>query len=420
MVGIGGIGMSALAQYYAAQGATVTGSDKEASPTTEMLQAKGITVCIGQKAENIAADTELLVYSDAVPDTNEERKEAAKRGLLQMSYFEALGKAAEGKRVVAVAGTHGKTTTTAMIGKILADAGKDPTVIVGSLVSEWGSNFRAGSSDIFVVEACEYRNHFLTFEPEVLVITTIEWDHTDFFKNLEEVKAAFDEARQQARIVVEENQYRAETVPPLLLPGEFNSDNARAAKAAVKALGLNIADETIDRSLAAFTGTWRRFEHKGTLSQGVELYDDYAHHPTAIEKTIEAARTKFPGKKIIVFFHPHLYSRTRDLWGGFVKALARADEVFILPVYAAREPHDPSVSHEMLAHAVNGVGGHAKSIRTFDEAATILRTLKSDTIAFTMGAGDVYKAGEQALAENLRSPASGQGGNASERRFSAR
>lgn len=397
MVGIGGIGMSALAQLYAAAGVEVSGSDREESPTTQMLESKGIPVAIGADAANVPADARSLVYSDAVAAEHPERAAAQARGLEQMSYFEALGEVSRGKRVIAVSGTHGKTTTTAMIGKVLEDGGADPTVVVGSIVPQWGSNFRAGNSDLFVVEACEYRNHFLTFTPDVLVITNIELDHTDFFANLGEVQAAFNEAAQSAKVVIRAEQYSKESVPELLLPGVFNRDNAKAAKAAVKALGLSIEDEIIDASLCAFKGTWRRFEHKGTLPGGAELYDDYAHHPTAISKTIEAARQTFTGKKIVVFFHPHLYSRTRDLFADFAQALATADEAYILPVYAAREKPDPSFDHAALADATNSKGGHARALADFLETTNLLRTLESNTVAFTMGAGDVYKAGEAAL-----------------------
>lgn len=397
MVGVGGVGMSALAQLYAAQGACVSGSDRAKSPTTDMLLKKGIKVFLEQKKENVPPDTNLLVYSDAVPADNPERACGKELGILELSYFEALGKAVEGKRVVAVSGTHGKTTTTAMLGKILIDAGLDPTVIVGSIVADFGSNFRAGKSDIAVVEACEYRRHFLTFHPEVLVITNIEWDHTDYFKSPEELAAAFNEARGQANVVIEKGQYAKEAVPELLLPGRFNKENARAAKAAARAIAPALTDAQMDAALASFHGTWRRFEYKGELPGGATLYDDYAHHPTAIGKTIEAAREKFLGKKIVLFFHPHLYSRTRDLFDDFAKALAKADTVYILPVYAAREAHDPTVSNVMLAEAVNTKGGHASALPGFEETAQTLKTLGGDTVAFTMGAGDVYKAGEEAL-----------------------
>lgn len=397
LIGIGGIGMSALAQYYASQGREVAGSDRERSPTTEMLEKKGIKVLIGQSAENVPQDAGLVVYSAAVLPENVERMRAEELGIPQLSYPEALGQATEGKRLLAVVGTHGKTTTTAMIGKILVDAGYDPTVVVGSVVSEWGSNFRQGSSDIFVIEACEYRRHFLSYHPEVLVITNIEWDHTDFYKTPEEFSAAFETMKKQSRAVVGYTEYSGLSVPELLVPGEFNKDNARAAKAGVKRLLPALGDTVIDDALKNYKGTWRRFEHKGTLPGGAELYDDYAHHPTAITKTVEAARQKFPDKKIVAFFHPHLYSRTRDLFQDFAEALATLDEVYILPVYAAREPYDPAATHEALAEAVNKNGGHASGVEGFVETATKLRTLGRDTVVFTMGAGDVYKAGEEAL-----------------------
>jgi UDP-N-acetylmuramate--alanine ligase len=397
MVGIGGVGMSALAQLFVHEGCVVSGSDRSVSPTTEMLEGKGIPVSIGQSAEQVPGDATLLVYSDAVPADNPERARAAELGIAQQSYFEALGDYAKSKRTVAVAGTHGKTTTTAMLGRMLVAAGLDPTVVVGSIVTEWGSNFRAGKSDLLVVEACEYRNHFLAFAPEILIITNVELDHTDFFKSLAEVYAAFDEARRNTKLVIEAGQYGEEQVPELLVPGEFNKENARAAKAAAKAIAPHIDESVWDASLASFAGTWRRFEYKGMLPGGAMLYDDYAHHPTEIARTITAAKEKFPDKRIAVFFHPHLYSRTRDLFDGFASALAKADQAYILPVFAAREPHDPSISHERLAEAVQALGGDAEPIVDFAVVEQVLRTLPGDTVAFTMGAGDVYKAGEAAL-----------------------
>lgn len=408
MVGIGGIGMSALAQFFLHQGAHVSGSDRSESPTTEMLTGRGIEVLIGQSASHVPEDAEVLIYSDAIPTEHEERVRGRELGIPELSYFEALGVVAEGKapfatgfggprRVVAISGTHGKTTTTAMLAKILIDAGEDPTVIVGSIVSEWGSNFRAGQNDLFIVEACEYRKHFLVFHPEVLVITNVEWDHTDFFKTANEFAAAFDEARSQALQVIEKKQYALESVPELWVPGEFNKDNARAAKAAAHAIAPHISEKAIDASLASFRGTWRRFEYKGKTQNGADVYDDYAHHPTEIKKTLDAAREKFSNKKIVVFFHPHLYSRTRDLFEGFVSALAAADYAYILPVFAAREAYDASVSNEALAEAINKKEGHAAAVSSMEETAKKIAELGPDTIAFTMGAGDVYKAGEMAL-----------------------
>jgi UDP-N-acetylmuramate--alanine ligase len=428
IVGIGGIGNSALAQLFKHEGASVSGSDRVESPTTKMLEAAGIKVCLGHNPTQIAEDTDALVYSDAIVEGSDgyaERLHARELGIPELSYFEALGKMSEGKKVMAVAGTNGKTTTTAMLGKILVDAGEDPTIVVGSIAADFHSNFRPGSSDLFVVEADEFKRHFLSLRPHTLVITNIELDHTDYYKNLDDVISAFNTFARvvdaagdivtdsksepvsralqgvEARVV----DYTKEDVPELLLPGEFNRDNARAAKAAVHALAPHIKDEVIDASLSSFRGTWRRFEYKGLLPQGAQLYDDYAHHPTAIEKTVAAAREKFASnsdakieaKKIVIFFHPHLYSRTRDLFDDFARALATADEVFILPVYAAREVHDPSVSNAALAKAVNDNGGNAAPIETFEAVTLKLQELGSDVVAFTMGAGDVYRAGEDAL-----------------------
>ena len=191
--------------------------------------------------------------------------------------------------------------------------------------------------------------------------------------------------------------YTKESVPELLLPGEFNRENARAAKAAVKAIAPHIPDDVINASLASFRGTWRRFEYKGVLPGGAVLYDDYAHHPSAIEKTIQAAKEKFPGKKVVVFFHPHLYSRTRDLFAEFARTLALADEAYILPVFAAREAHDESVSNTALAEAINKQGGNAEAVSGMEETTRKIKEYGTDTVVFTMGAGDVYKAGEATL-----------------------
>ncbi len=442
MVGIGGIGMSALAQLFRHEGAMVSGSDRDESPTTHLLRAAGVEVYIGHVATQVPEDTDLLVYTDAIVEGSEgyaERVKARELGIPELNYFEALGAFAHGRapfahgrghRVVAVAGANGKTTTTAMLAKILIDTGCNPTVVVGSIVSDFHSNFKAGAGNIFVVEACEYKRHFLTFQPSVLVITNIELDHTDYFTDEADYIHAFSEAidtvedagdivtnphdanvakaiaGSRSRLDHSESvgeggksvvDYSNVSVLELLVPGEFNRDNARAAKAAAQTIAPHIPERVIDQSLASFRGTWRRFEYKGVLPSGAHLYDDYAHHPSAIEKTIQAAREKFPNKKTVVFFHPHLYSRTRDLFGDFAKALATADEAYILPVYAAREPHDPSVSNEELAKAATKLGGTVHAIDGMEATTKKLKTLGSDTVAFTMGAGDVYRAGEAAL-----------------------
>lgn len=387
MVGIGGIGMSALAQLYRVRGEQVSGEDRSQGPTTELLEKKGVSVLIG---ESVAPEgTDLLVYSDAIPEDARARADARSRGIREVSYFEALGEVSRTARTIAVAGTHGKTTTTAMLGKILIDAGKRPTVIVGSLVKDFGSNFVEGDSGLFVVEACEYRDHLLKLTPSILVITNIEWDHTDWFKSETDMRATFEKARAHAEKVIDTTQYSSEPDYELSLIGEFNKANARAAAAAARAAFPDITEEQIAESLKTFQGTWRRFEYKGEFD-GAKVYDDYAHHPTAIRETLLGIREKFPGKRITVVFHPHLYSRTKDLFDGFVSELAKADDVILAPIYAAREVDDGTVSSDALARAIEPVNPSVVSLQDFAAIEARLRAAHGDIIV-TMGAGDIYK-----------------------------
>lgn len=415
MVGIGGIGMSALAQLLRTQGKQVSGSDREDSPVVTMLTGMGVPVIVGHDSCSIPADTELLVYSDAVPSTNVERERAKEMGVPELSYFEALAAATEEGRTIAVAGTHGKTTTTGMLAKILQACDKKPTAIVGSIVQDFGSNYLAGREDLFVVEACEYRDHLLKLSPDILVITNIELDHTDYFPNLDALIETFRKAAHavpadgfivadpagtniarvlagaSARIV----DYTQESVPALPMIGEFNHMNARAAKAAARAMFPHLQEEYIDRALLDFKGSWRRFEYKGETPTGALVYDDYAHHPTAIGLTIEGVREKFPDKRIVVAFHPHLYSRTKSLMSEFARALAKADRALIAPIYAAREEVDPDVSSEVLAEQVKLNGGDVDALNSFDEIRDELLKEQEGALIITMGAGDIYKVAEQ-------------------------
>lgn len=409
-MGIGGIGMSALAQLFAHEGITVSGSDRDVSPTTAMLTKKGIPVNRGHAAQNVPQDCDVLIYSDAVSPDNPERAEATRRAIAQFSYFQMLGKVSAGKRTVAVAGTHGKTTTTGMLAKILIDAGVEPTVVVGSLVKDLGGNYVAGHSDWFVVEACEYHDHLLELSPEILVITNLEWDHTDYFPSLAALQETFRKAISRvpsqgviitnpksphitpllgfasARIV----DYTREPAYKLQLPGGFNQDNARATAAAARAVVPNITDEAIATALQNFHGTWRRFEYKGKTANGADVYDDYAHHPTAIRETLKTLRAQTSGK-VYVAFHPHLYSRTRDLFEDFAASFTDADRVLIAPIYAAREEDDGSISSEKLAAAVRAHGVQAQA-NSFGEIERVLASVpRADDAIMTMGAGDIYK-----------------------------
>jgi UDP-N-acetylmuramate--alanine ligase len=371
---------------------------------------------VGHDQCNIPADTELLIYSDAIPETNIERMRAKEMGIPEMSYFEALGEVSKDSRTIAVAGTHGKTTTTGMLAKILQYCEKEPTAIVGSIVQDFKSNFLAGRDEIFVLEACEYRDHLLKLSPQILVLTNIELDHTDYFPNLEALQATFRKAAERVPesgcIVTNPYDpviagaigsakapiidYTTQTVPALQQIGEFNRSNAKAAKAAARAAFPHLQEEYTDKALMEFKGSWRRFEYKGEMPSGALVYDDYAHHPTAIKSTIEAAREKFPEKEITVVFHPHLYSRTKDLFSGFVDALASADRVILAPIYAAREKDTGEVSSDMLAEEIVNRRANALSLHSFDEIRQELLDSSSERdLIITMGAGDIYKVAEQ-------------------------
>ncbi|MFA6519737.1 MAG: Mur ligase domain-containing protein [Candidatus Paceibacterota bacterium] len=427
-IGIGGIGMSALAQYFKDQGGTVSGSDRDASPVTELLEKKGIRVVIGQKTENVPQDVDVIVYSDSVPEDNPERVKGRELGIPSFSYFQMLGKVSEGKKTVAVAGTHGKTTTTGMLASILRDAGASPTAIVGSIVKDFGSNYLHGDSELFVVEACEYKDHLLELFPEVLVVNNIEWDHTDYFHSLEALQETFRKAIEKVpaggAIITNPNNtniasllsvakariidYTKEPGFDLRLPGEFNQSNARAAAAAARIIVPSISEKTIADSLAAFRGTWRRFEYKGKTENGADVYDDYAHHPTAIRVTLaalraggkETPRSEESPRRIFVAFHPHLYSRTKDLLDEFATAFSDADKVFIAPIYAAREVDDGSISSEILAERIRATGTDAHAA-SFEEIEKVLRSelVTGDTI-MTMGAGDIYKVSDALVTQN--------------------
>ncbi|TSC87166.1 MAG: Uncharacterized protein G01um10148_271 [Parcubacteria group bacterium Gr01-1014_8] len=424
MVGMGGIGMSALAQLLVHQGKNVSGSDREESPTTAMLGDRGIQVTVGHDQCNIPADTGLLIYSDAVNADNTERVRAREMGIKQISYFEMLGKISEPGTTIAVAGTHGKTTTTGMLASILRAAGKEPTAIVGSIVRDFpgrtgGSNFLAGRSDLYVIEACEYRDHLLELKPEILVITNIELDHTDFFPSLSAMQNTFHSAVERvpkhgtivtdpensniapilshisARVV----DYTKKAVGELKLIGEFNRENARAALAGALAAEPSLSQEAAIHTLSEFKGSWRRFEYKGETPHGALVYDDYAHHPTAVRKTIEAAREKYPNKRIVVAFHPHLYSRTKSFLAEFADALATADDAIIAPIYAAREAHDGSISSDVLAEEIRMRKGNARALQSFEAIRQALSLEPGNTVIITMGAGDIYKVSEQIIVQ---------------------
>jgi len=408
-IGIGGIGMSALARFFLHEGKQVSGSDRAPSPLTAALKREGANIFTTQVAGNISPDIELVVYTEAMSPEQEEMVAARALGVPMVNYFEALGAVANDYYLIAVAGAHGKTTTSAMTVDILEAAGLDPTAIVGSLRSKTGSNFRAGKSKYAVVEACEYKRDFLHLAPDVLVITNIDYEHVDYYKNLADVQQAFRELAEKVpkdgvvvasvtdphvrpvvvglscRVV----DYRAylDLLVPLRQPGLHNRQNAAAASAAAQAIGVSPA--VCAAALTDFAGTWRRFEYKGEVN-GAPVYDDYAHHPKEVAAALAGARELYPERRLLVVFQSHTYSRTHELFADFVTALSQADRVVMLPIYAAREENVSGVSAEQLVAALAAVGNRAEAVCGIEEALARVQSLvDAETIVVVMGAGDV-------------------------------
>ncbi|MBI3305909.1 UDP-N-acetylmuramate--L-alanine ligase [Candidatus Nomurabacteria bacterium] len=388
-IGIGGIGISALARMALSRDMIVSGlNDEEDGKTLETLQEEGVKIIFKKDFKKLP-DADLYVYSDAWdfrgPEIIEEAKKTCKPVL---TYFEALGQFAKEYKVIAIAGTHGKTTTTAMIANILIDAGLDPTCIVGSFVKKFKSNFRGGNGEYLVAEADEYNRHFLNFHPFIAVVTNIEADHLDYYKDLADIQSAFDKFLSQSKNKITDYKKYLGKVPKLSVPGEHNRMNAAAALAVADI--LKIDKNKAMKSLAEFSGTWRRLEKKGATKEGTIVYDDYAHHPTEIKASLQALRELYPEKKVTVLFQPHLYSRTKALFDDFAKSFKDADQIFLLPIFFAREAKDESVSSEKLAVAI---GGSAKSFPDSKSAEHFLKTLPlgRNDVFVTMGAGEASK-----------------------------
>jgi UDP-N-acetylmuramate--alanine ligase len=401
------------------QGKKVSGSDRAPSDITHDLENHGVTFFASQVAENISSDVDLVVYTVAIPPENPELKKAQELGIKLLTYPQFLGVISKDKLTIAITGTHGKTTTTAMVAKILIDAGLDPTVIVGSLIkNEKGerTNFIAGKSKYLVIEACEYKRSFLSYYPQMLVITNIDNDHLDYYKDLADIQSAFNELAkripQDGFIFTDKNN--AAIIPALegveakvvnytlynslpielKVPGIHNKKNAAAAFAVATA--LEIEPSVAQKSLEGFAGTWRRFEYLGETKNGAKVYDDYGHHPTEIKATLQGARELFPRERLIVAFEPHLYSRTKLLLEEFAGAFDAADEVVLAPIYAAREVDDGSISSEMLKEKIAARNIYALSFKTLEEVENYLANeSKKGNIIVTMGAGDIYKIAER-------------------------
>ncbi|MCI8484429.1 MAG: UDP-N-acetylmuramate--L-alanine ligase [Lachnospiraceae bacterium] len=443
-IGIGGISMSGLAEILLKEHFQISGSDSRDSELTDKLAAMGAEIFYGQRASNIKEGVEAVVYTAAIHPDNPELAAAIEKQIPTLTRAELLGQIMDNySQSVAVAGTHGKTTTTSMITQIFLKACTDPTVSVGGILDSIQGNIRVGSSEFFLTEACEYTNSFLNFYPRYGLILNIEEDHLDFFKDLEDIRCSFHRFAQNissegALLINGEidhyqeitkdlncniltygltpsNSYYADNITfntkgcgdfslmkegeslgkiSLNVPGIHNVSNALAACAL--ALEMNLSFPQIQSALAEFKGPERRFEQKGTLG-GITIIDDYAHHPAEITATLTAARN-CGDNRIVCVFQPHTYTRTKAFLADFAKSLALADLVVLADIYAARETDTLGISSKDLQHKLQELGCECYYFPSFDEIETfLLKKCINGDLLITMGAGDIVQVGEHLL-----------------------
>ena len=443
-IGIGGISMSGLAEILLEEHFTVSGSDTKESPLTRRLEKNGAAVFYGQKAANIIEGIDVVVYTAAIHEDNAEFQEAKRQNLPMLSRAELLGQLMQNyKTPVAVAGTHGKTTTTSMLSHIFLEGNLDPTISVGGILKAIGGNIRVGGSELFITEACEYTNSYLHFFPKISIILNIDADHLDFFKDLDDIRHSFHQFAgllpADGTLVINGDiprlseitdglpcrivrfgkdascEYQAGGISydnlgnasfdvirsgktgehiSLSVGGEHNVYNALACIAVADL--LDIPAETVQNGLASFHGTDRRFELKGEMN-GITIMDDYAHHPTEIKATLTSA-AHFPHREIWCIFQPHTYTRTKALFHEFAEALSHADHVILADIYAARETDTLGVSSAQRADAIRGRGRDALYLPGFSEIESYVREhCQKGDLLITMGAGDVVKIGEELL-----------------------
>ena len=437
-VGIAGAGMSALAELFVRRGARVTGCDAHPEGADD-LRRLGIDVQPHDPAH--VEQARAIVVTSAMPKDHPEIARARALGLPVIRRAEALGEVTKGRELVAIAGTHGKTTTTVMTTEALASAEREPTALVGGRVAAWSGNLRQGNERLYVVEADEYDRSFLALEPTVAVVTNIEADHLDIYTDLADIKSAFAQFVRGARTIVlcaedaganslrvpsftEVIRYGIDTTDARLLAqhvemradgsrfdvvyddeplgtvhlrvtGKHNVLNALAALGAGLALGAKVED--LARGLAAFTGVERRFQRIGEAA-GVIVIDDYAHHPTEITATLAAARGAFPGRRVVAAFQPHLFSRTRDFAREFGEALAEADLLYLADIYPSREKPIPGVTADLIADAVRSAGGAVAWRGARGVLADALAGgIRENDVVLTMGAGDITRTGSELL-----------------------
>jgi UDP-N-acetylmuramate--alanine ligase len=444
-IGIGGIGMSGIAEILLDQGFKVSGSDRSLSEVTERLQSLGAITFEGHRASNIANDVDTVVYSSAVQPDNPEILEAQRRKIPIVRRAEMLAEVMRLKYGIGIAGTHGKTTTTSMTSLVLMEGGLDPTVIVGGKLSGLGgTNARLGRGEFIVVEADEYDRSFLSISPTIAVLTTLETDHLDCYRDLEDIKSAFiqfgnkipfygfiviclDEPalldimpnlskkkiityglNPQADVQAVDIRHKDNTTTftlirsnkelgmiTLQVPGKHNVQNSLGAIAV--GLELGVPFEKIKSGIEKFTGVYRRWEKKGELN-GIAVYDDYAHHPTECRATLSGVKAGWR-RRVVCVFQPHLYSRTRDFYEDFGKSFLLSDVLVVTDVYPAREEPIQGVSGELIVNAALQFGHKdVHYVSDKKQVPAFLKTIvKSGDIVITMGAGDIWKYGEEFL-----------------------
>jgi UDP-N-acetylmuramate--alanine ligase len=420
LVGIGGIGVSSLARYFHSEGFSVSGSDASSCP--DDFKEKGVKTFIGHRKENLPEGTDLLIYSHAVNFENPELQQAKKMGIKIQSYSEAIGELTKKHYTIAVSGTHGKSTTTAMISKIMIQAGLDPTVIIGTKIKDFNNtNFRKGSSKYLLIEADESSAGFLNYYPKIAVISNIEEDHLDFFKGIDEIVDVFkkyivENVKNETLIVNGDDKnvlkikkyFKGEWIEysikdnekekiKLSVPGEHNVYNALSALCVSKK--LSIKKEVALKALYQFKGTWRRFDEEELIlsdKKKIKIINDYAHHPTEVAVTVKAAREKYPNKVIKVVFQPHQYKRTLHLFSQFrsvfLSSAKMVDSFFVTDIYSVkgRESEEviKKVNSEMLCAGIDNIFYSGDLKKTSD---LLKKNLQKNDVLIIMGAGDIYQ-----------------------------
>jgi len=444
-IGIGGISMSGFAELLHSMGFTITGSDWHESKITRHLESLGIQVVYGQREENITKEMDLVVYTAAVKKTNPEYQEAERLGLPLLERAAMVGQVMKNySSAIAIAGTHGKTTTTSIASHIFLEAELDPTISVGGILQAIGGNIRIGHSEHFITEACEYTNSFLQFFPTVGMILNIEEDHMDFFKDIDDIRHSFrafakripahgtliinadidnyteiinglscrvltyglentnadftaanityDDLGRGSFDAIVNGQKQSHYC--LSVVGKHNVSNTLGCLALASLYGID--SDAIQRALTAFHGADRRFEYKGERN-GFTIIDDYAHHPTEIRATLSAA-ANYPHKTLWCAFQPHTYTRTRAFLKDFAKSLALADKIILADIYAAREKDTGDISSQDLAHELEKLGKEVYYIGNFEAIEKfILKNLVNGDLLITMGAGNIVDIGESLL-----------------------